>query len=539
MEAASEFDTVLLRAVFSDAWPDAASPPQYLRDMNSRYSQLAMGHLSSHGTWVHLYLNGLYWGIYNPSERPDASFLASYLGGEKEEYDVVKHRGLCGPGCASNDSFEVVDGGLDAQRGFQEALNVARTDLRDAENYARFKELVDVENLIDYILLQHYTGNVDWPHKNWYANRQREGGSGWQFYVWDSEYTLRNENDTRITSSNNNTPAFLFSRAKRSPEFQRLFGDRVHKHLFNDGVLQPAANIARYEALAEHIELAIKAEVARWGDNGNTRKGPTNFRYRNWESVRNQVLTRFFPRRHDIAISQLESNRLYPRVDAPTFSQFGGEVDASSLLQMTALEGSIYFTIDGSDPIGPNDAPAGTQYVAAIPFHRDTIVKARTLHDGDWSALVEASFRYVGGKRGDLNNDDQINVDDIDLLCQEIRSATHNRDYDLTNDGLVLSNDLDVLIENIIGTSYGDANLDGVFDTSDFVFVFKAGEYEDDVNDNSTWGDGDWNCDGDFNSSDLITAFRAGGFVNAVVPKINLRAAALFAAIDRDNKQAN
>ncbi|GAH78203.1 unnamed protein product, partial [marine sediment metagenome] len=33
-------------------------------------AQLAMGHASSHGTWVNLYVNGLYWGLFNPVERP-------------------------------------------------------------------------------------------------------------------------------------------------------------------------------------------------------------------------------------------------------------------------------------------------------------------------------------------------------------------------------------------------------------------------------------------------------------------------------------
>lgn len=38
--------------------------------------------------FVHLYVNGLYWGLYNPSERPSAPFVAAHLGGEPEDYDV-------------------------------------------------------------------------------------------------------------------------------------------------------------------------------------------------------------------------------------------------------------------------------------------------------------------------------------------------------------------------------------------------------------------------------------------------------------------
>jgi hypothetical protein len=58
----------------------------------------------------------------------------------------------------------------------------------------------------------------------------------------------------------------------------------------------------------------------------------------------------------------------------------------------------------------------------------------------------------------------------------------------------------------------GDANHDGVFDSSDLVAVFQAGEYEDSVNNNSSWEDGDFNRDGDFNSADIIEAMQGGNY---------------------------
>ena len=61
-------------------------------------------------------------------------------------------------------------------------------------------------------------------------------------------------------------------------------------------------------------------------------------------------------------------------------------------------------------------------------------------------------------------------------------------------------------------TWFGDANLDGEFNSSDFVAVFEAGEFEDSIANNSTWETGDWNFDGEFNSSDFVTAFQDGGY---------------------------
>ena len=58
----------------------------------------------------------------------------------------------------------------------------------------------------------------------------------------------------------------------------------------------------------------------------------------------------------------------------------------------------------------------------------------------------------------------------------------------------------------------GDANLDGVFDSSDLVAVFIVGQYEDNVPQNSSWATGDWNCDQEFTTSDLVAAFQANLF---------------------------
>ena len=57
----------------------ARANTQYIVDEFMRRTQLALGQPSAHGTFVHLYLNGLYWGLYNLTERPDSSFAATYL----------------------------------------------------------------------------------------------------------------------------------------------------------------------------------------------------------------------------------------------------------------------------------------------------------------------------------------------------------------------------------------------------------------------------------------------------------------------------
>ena len=80
----------------------------------------------------------------------------------------------------------------------------------------------------------------------------------------------------------------------------------------------------------------------------------------------------------------------------------------------------------------------------------------------------------------------------------------------------------------------GDSNLDGVFNSSDLVFVFQAAEYEDGIAGNSTFEEGDWDGDGDFTTADFVFAFRAGTYVAEARPKELLTAAGAIDAVFAD-----
>ncbi|MFC1759745.1 hypothetical protein ACFL2H_13425 [Planctomycetota bacterium] len=111
---------------------------------------------------------------------------------------------------------------------------------------------------------------------------------------------------------------------------------------------------------------------------------------------------------------------------------------------------------------------------------------------------------------GDFNDDGILTAEDIDLFCQ---APIVDDKYDLNGDGSKTFDDMLILIENIFDTTFGDANLDGRFDSQDLVTVFQAAQYEDTLPGNSTWATGDWNCDGEFGTSDLVIAFQRGEFI--------------------------
>src|SRR5678815_1875494 len=219
----------------------------YIRDQWVRDSQRAMGHPSAHGIDAHLYLNGLYWGLYNIIERPDDDFAAFFFGGKEADYDVISD-------------------GTDLHAGDKNAWNQLRgaTGLNDDARFQRllgnnpdgtrnlnFPVLLDVTNLVDYMVLHIFIGADDWPEHNWWVVRDRRPQStGFKFLAWDQEVSvnsLRKEHTAwallrggaphYADESWPNTPAEIYSHCRANAEFRQLFADRIQKHLFNDGAL--------------------------------------------------------------------------------------------------------------------------------------------------------------------------------------------------------------------------------------------------------------------------------------------------------------
>ena len=406
--ATDEFDTVVLRAFFNNSWTHwhwYQNPrAQYLRDQFIRDSQLAMGQPSAHGRFVHVYLNGLYWGFYNLHERPAASFMASYGDGEREDYDV-------------QNVTTAVDGNLS---NWNRMMSIANSGVSSAAGYARIRELLDVDNLIDYMLLNFYLGNDDWDGHNWYAGSKREGGGGYQFFCWDSELIIsRHQNNPpppqpdldiilnrdRTGLSNNNKPSRLYTALRANPEFRLRFADRVRKHFYNGGALSTDKVLSRWLARRDQVWRAVVAESARWGDyrrdvlQGSGSRDQYDLFHRNQHYVTYQdwLLNTYFPRRRNIYLAQLARRDLVSELPPPELEPHGGTVpsDGRGLeVSVSVGAGTIYFTTDGSDPRleGGDVAGSATRYREPLSLPGTTTLKTRVLRRGSWSALTEAQY---------------------------------------------------------------------------------------------------------------------------------------------------
>jgi len=401
-DAADNFNTIILRASYGNTWRHMSGTQrtraQHIRDLWAKDTQLDMGYTSAHSKYIHLYLNGLYWGVYNFSERIDNEFMETYYGGDKEEFDIIKDYG------------ELVDGNTAAWEYLWEKVN--EPSITDNTEYQKllgnnpdgtsnpsYKSYVDATNLIDYILLNFYRGNNDWDEHNWVAARNRVNpGKGFQFYCWDTEKILEDKYEIYLNENNSNRPSGIFQRLMNNEEFRLLFADRVNFHLQNNGLLTPDPIIDRWMLRADQVQVPLISESARWGDYRRDvhpwSGGPYELYTVNdhWLAEQERLIDDYFQDRTDIVLGQLQS--WLPDIDPPVFSQHGGFIDEEFRLKISALEGDIYYSVTRNDPrmIGGNIASDAIQYSGPFYPGNNIHVKARAKLGNLWSALTEAYF---------------------------------------------------------------------------------------------------------------------------------------------------
>ena len=179
---------------------------------------------------------------------------------------------------------------------------------------------------------------------------------GFRFFVHDAEWTLMDENVSRLgpfpagDSYGESNPQWIHQQLMYNARYRRLFADRAYSLLANGGALTEESMFERVNARRQQIETAIIAESARWGD--THRSIPLT--KADWETEVDHILNTFIPKRTEVLIEQLKNAipfPLLPNIDPPEFSQHGGEVSSGFHLELETNGHDIYYTTDGTDPI--------------------------------------------------------------------------------------------------------------------------------------------------------------------------------------------
>ncbi|QDU89664.1 CotH protein [Pirellulimonas nuda] len=473
-EGVDKFDVLDFRTAQNYSWSyQGNSQNTFVRDVFSRDLQADLGQPYTRSRYHHLYVNGVYWGIFMTQERIEKYYGESYLGGDEDDYDVVK----ADPSVTR--ITEVADGNDLAWRAlFDYAQDLADNPVANANNYFTMQGLnpdgsrnpalpvlLDLDNLIDYMAIIFYTGAYDNGisrffgdnrSNNWFGIRSRENpDQGFQFFMHDAEHSLGANNTDSIDRTgpfnqgnqdnyDHFNPQYLHQDLLASKEYRVAFGDRIRNYFFDDGPMTAGPSMARMQSRVDEVDPAIVAEAARWGDS----KREPAFNRNDWLGELSTLLDPqrgYFLTRTGTVLNQLIGDDLYPTIRAPAFSPYGGEIPAGQLLSISAPGLAIYYTTDGSDPrqIGGAISPSAQTYQGAVAIAATTTVKARAYVPASqtWSALTAADF--VATVLGDYDSSGQVDQADYVVWSQSFGSTTQLA-ADGNGDGVVDSADYTV-----------------------------------------------------------------------------------------------
>ncbi|MBN2513916.1 MAG: lamin tail domain-containing protein, partial [Sedimentisphaerales bacterium] len=437
-EGTDQFDKMDLRTAANYGWSSCWLPAHinvqntFVRDEHSRLTHGLLGHPYTRGRYYHLYINGQYWGLYQTEERPDARFAASYMGGVKDDYDVVK------PDIAVGRTVAATDGNMDAFRRLYDAIRDGIESMTeyyavqgmnpDGTRNPACERLLDVDNLIDYMLIDYYSSDGDGAGSrftatnNFFGIFNRTNPDGFKWVQHDSEHSFgayeatdaRRENMvTPLTTAGANfayfNPHWLHEQlANQNREYRLRFADRAQELFFNGGLLSAGKVWQIMTGLASQIDMAIIAESARWGDatvstprtrdtwlealtflhnyidgTSSTMSDPTANSYQNWPMQLREIRVR----------DQFRSVNWFPTIDAPQFGQQGGYVASNYALSITNPNsgGTIYYTLDGSDPRqAPTDEQGGTEVVfIAENAAKQVLIPTQNIYAADGTVRAE------------------------------------------------------------------------------------------------------------------------------------------------------
>jgi len=359
-EGEASFDKLDLRTSQNYSWAfEGAEFGENImvRDVFSRDLQRVLGRPYTRSRAYHLFLDGVYWGLYQSEERPEAAYASSYFGGARADWDTVKSE-------KEDDTayMTATDGTMDSWQAVWELAQAGFPD--DNVNYYRLEGkgpdgvrdptlpvLVDIDNLIDFMLVTFYTANFDGPVSKFYENKipnntilldnRADLEHGFVFIAHDNEHTLLADpvragdgvienranigypgcatdenhrvNDAyqmSVTSLELFQPQWLHHRLVPNVQYMLRFQARAQALLGPGGPLTPEVAIPLLQARADEIDLAIIAESARWGD----AKRPNQPRTRNddWLPALERAKNEFLGARTPIVIEQLRTIGIHP-----------------------------------------------------------------------------------------------------------------------------------------------------------------------------------------------------------------------------------
>jgi len=388
------FKSIVLRGGHNDR----VNP--FIKDELIRRLHKDMGHVDSGGTVANLFINGEYKGYFNPCDHIKDEFCRQWYNSDKE-WDVMTMSGVRDGDAVS----------------WNNMINYARSNnLSDDTHYEEMGRRLDIPAFADYLILQLWSGNWDWPQNNWAAASERSEEGKWRFFIWDAEGGMFSDRINTVyfdsLNSQNNANGYLYRALKVSSTFRQVFADRLYKHFFNNGALSEANITMRFFELRDEMRGVI----------------PNMDMY---------ILNTWVPNRLDVFLAACVREGMYtfsgPNFIVNGLEGYGGYLSPDDVLTMTdhGRFQAIHFTLDGSDPIRPDaPQPGGNAITTLIAENtsKRVLIPVRPV-SSDWNgstAFDDSAWLYSTGSPGGVGYERTSGYESLISLDLEERMYSRN-----------------------------------------------------------------------------------------------------------------
>lgn len=273
-------------------------------------------------------------------------------------------------------------------RGYIDDLETALygPDYRDPD--VGYRAWLDVAKSIDHHLLTTFTKDPDGLRLSTYLYKPRNGKLAFG-PIWDFDRTMGNDSDGRSADPTGWNPAperaeffdyDYWGRLFDDPDFFQEWIDRWQE--VRRGQFSNQAMFDRLDGLAAEVSEAQVRNAARWPE-----VAPNGGAFSNLSGWDGEIdhLKEWVRRRAEWIDTQF--------VPPPQLPESGLVMSGESI-SMSAPEGILYFTVDGSDPRLPGGGISASASASLGDFmvNETTTVTARARRNGAWSGALASTY---------------------------------------------------------------------------------------------------------------------------------------------------
>jgi len=206
-------------------------------------------------------INGYYWGVHNFRDRLKVENLAIRNNCLPEDISIWE-------------GWRLDKGHLNRGRKLKDLLNAAKAN--DDVVYSDFEKEIDLKEFAQYVLIEVFLGNGDWPNNNFYMYKTRKGK--WHPVLTDLDFCLGyngivqpEENGFERLLNTGSACKYLF-RSLLTHESFRIVLINEYQKLTRAGVFSEDHFNAEFEYLTSRIAPEISGQIKRWRKLGSKNK---------------------------------------------------------------------------------------------------------------------------------------------------------------------------------------------------------------------------------------------------------------------------